>query len=135
MGDGAELLCYHGSPRSSQDFLLATTPEPEVIAMLGNHRATVMVGGHVHHPLLRQFGSTLLVNAGSVGQACEWGHASGRPRHPWAEYAVVSAEDGTIGVELGRVRLDPAELAESARERRMPHADWWAGLWDRPASG
>lgn len=131
LGEGATLLCYHGSPRSNRDFLRATTPDLEVEAMLAGRAATVMAGGHTHEQMLRRYKNVTLVNAGSVGQACEWGHATGRRHYPWAEYAVVDARGGVVSVELGRVAFDVEEVTRRAYERGMPHADWWAGLWHR----
>lgn len=129
LGHGAKLLCYHGSPRSHGDFLRATTPDLEVEAMLAGRYATVMAGGHTHEQMLRRYKNLTLVNAGSVGQACEWGHATGRCHYPWAEYAVVESRDGGVAVELGRAPFDVQAVNRQAHERGMPHADWWAGLW------
>ena len=129
LGGGANLLCYHGSPRSNRDFLRATTPDLELEAMIAGRSATVMAGGHTHEQMLRRHKNLVLVNAGSVGQACEWGHATGRRHYPWAEYAVLDTRDGVISVELARAAFDVDEVNRRARERNMPHVDWWAGLW------
>lgn len=123
------MLCYHGSPRTPRDFLRATTPDLEVDAMLGGHAQAVMVGGHTHEQMLRRHRECILINAGSVGQASEWGHNTGRRHYPWAEYAVVTAENGAVEVELGRVPFDVAAVSQIAHDRCMPHATWWASLW------
>jgi putative phosphoesterase len=125
------LLCYHGSPRSNREFIRAATPELEVEAMLAGRHAAVMAGGHTHEQMLRRFRSTLLVNAGSVGQACEWGHNTGRRHYPWAEYAIVTAAGGSFEVEFARVGFDVDAACRIAHERHMPHADWWSDLWYR----
>lgn len=44
LGDGLALLCCHGSPRSFNDVIVATTPEDDLAAMLGGHGAAVIVG-------------------------------------------------------------------------------------------
>jgi predicted phosphodiesterase len=132
LGDGATLLCYHGSPRSNRDFLRATTPDLELEAMLAGRSATVMAGGHTHEQMLRRYKNVTLVNAGSVGQACEWGHATGRRHYPWAEYAIVESNAGDVSVELGRIPFDVETVSQTAHSRSMPHADWWVGLWHRP---
>ena len=132
LDDGATLLCYHGSPRSNRDYLRATTPDLELEAMLAGRAATVMAGGHTHEQMLRRYKNVTLVNAGSVGQACEWGHATGRRHYPWAEYAIVESEDGDISVELGRIPFDVDKVSQTAHARNMPHADWWVALWHQP---
>ncbi|MDX9973599.1 MAG: metallophosphoesterase family protein [FCB group bacterium] len=131
LGHGARLLCYHGSPRSNRDFLRATTPDLELEAMLAGRAATVMAGGHTHEQMLRRYKNVTLVNAGSVGQACEWGHATGRRHYPWAEYAIVESNNGDVSVQLGRIPFDVQQVSQTAHDRHMPHADWWVALWNQ----
>lgn len=107
LGGGATLLCYHGSPRSNVEDLLATTPPDEVDAMLHGHAATVMAGGHTHLQMTRQHFGTLLVNPGSVGLPFEAYVAPKPPsllRH--AEYAIVEATGANVSVSLHRVAVD-----------------------------
>jgi hypothetical protein len=61
--------------------------------------------------MLRQHRGMLLVNPGSVGIPFQE-FVSGRPPTilPYAEYAVVAADRGTVSVNLRRVPLDKRAL-------------------------
>lgn len=107
----ASLFLFHGSPLSHTTDLLATTPADTLDDQLGPKRAAVMAGGHTHIQMLRQHRGAWLVNPGSVGMPFREYVNGARPEiQPYAEYAVVSAADGAIGVELRRVPLDKAAL-------------------------
>jgi predicted phosphodiesterase len=124
--DGAAtLLCYHGTPRSHMEDLLATTPAATVDETVAGCAATVMAGGHTHLPMVRQHRGTLLVNPGSVGMPFV-AHAAGGPPTvlPHAEYALVDAADGAVDVRLRRVALDRRALREQAAARDFPLRDY-----------
>ena len=73
-------------------------------------------------------GQLRVVNPGSVGLP----FAKQEPvMHilPWAEYAIVEAEDGRLSVDLRRTSYDVDAFVELIRGSDMPHADWWASLW------
>jgi predicted phosphodiesterase len=124
--DGAgELLCFHGSPRSYDDILHATTPVEELAPLLAEHVAAVLLaGGHTHERLYRRLGAQTLINPGSVGLPLD---------PPWAEYAIVSAEDSGLSVDFRRVRFDLDAVVDSIAASGMPHADWLAAEWRAPA--
>jgi putative phosphoesterase len=129
LGGGTSLLCFHGSPRSYDDMILATTPDEELEGMLGGAHETVLAGGHTHLPLLRRHRGCLFVNPGSVG--LPFRHQPGPIRIArWAEYGVVSGEGGSIAVELRRTAYDLAAFLDLARSSGVPYADWWVGCWD-----
>jgi len=44
LGDGATLLCFHGSPRSYDDIIRSETPEDDLAVMLGGYSAAVLAG-------------------------------------------------------------------------------------------
>lgn len=103
----ATLALFHGSPRSHMEVLLATTPADALDDALGDLRATVLAGGHTHLAMVRQHHGALLVNPGSVGLPFERYNAGGPPTVlPHAEYAIVDAVNGNVGVTLRRVALD-----------------------------
>jgi diadenosine tetraphosphatase ApaH/serine/threonine PP2A family protein phosphatase len=123
-GAGA-LLCFHGSPRSYDDILRATTPADELAPLLAGHEeAVLLAGGHTHERLYRRLGAQTLVNPGSVGLPLD---------PPWAEYAIVSAEDSGVSVDFRRVRFDLDALVDSIVASGMPHAGWLAAEWRTPA--
>jgi hypothetical protein len=124
LGEAATLLCFHGSPGSFEESILATTPEAELDALLAGAEATVLAGGHTHLPLLRRYRLSTLVNPGTVGVARAADARAGR-KLPWAEYALVSWEGGRLGVDFRRVPFDAAALDAAARASGLPHADWF----------
>jgi putative phosphoesterase len=130
LGDDTTLLCFHGSPTSNTDVLLATPPEEELDRLFAGRRAAVMAGGHTHQPMIRRHRGMLIVNPGSVGLPFERGPAAGQVRNPpWAEYALIRWNSGQLGVELRRVPIDSEAVIERALASGMPHAEWWAEGW------
>ncbi|HEY1390365.1 MAG TPA: metallophosphoesterase family protein [Ktedonobacterales bacterium] len=131
LGDGRALLCFHGSPRSYDDVIVATTPDDELRAMLGDIQATILAGGHTHLQMLRRFGDAHLVNVGSVGLAGV-GAATQKNQHVrWAEYAVVDSDGDRLEIALRRTPLNVDQMVAVARASGMPEVEWWAGLWER----
>jgi predicted phosphodiesterase len=107
-----ELFLYHGTPRSSMEDLLATTPAERVDEMLAGKQALVLAGGHTHLQMLRQHHGMLIVNTGSVGMPFREYVGGGPPvilAH--AEYAIVDVRPGFASVDLRRVALDRHALA------------------------
>jgi predicted phosphodiesterase len=132
LGDGADLLCFHGSPRSNADVIRSTTPDDDLAPMLSGFQATVMAGGHTHTQMLRRFRDVTLINPGSVGLPFDHDSVTGAVRNPaWAEYAVVRWQDGHLGVELRRVPFDLKALTRAVFDSGMPHAEWWIKDWCR----
>jgi predicted phosphodiesterase len=121
-------LLFHGSPRSHEDFIYATTPDEKLDPMLGGASAPIMVGAHTHFQMVRRRGDGLLINPGSVGLP----FAEPAPVMrilPWAEYGVLWIQKPRFGIELRRTLFDVQALVRIILESGMPHAEWWAGLW------
>jgi predicted phosphodiesterase len=134
LGAEASLLCFHGSPKSNTDKVMAITPVPELDEMLAGHAATVMAGGHTHVQMLRRHRDVAIVNPGSVGFPLEEMPFEGLPRYlPWAEYAILDWVDGVLGIELRRVPMDLDEVRQAALTSSMPRASAWLDLWNTPA--
>jgi predicted phosphodiesterase len=111
----------------------ATTSDEELAQMFNGTRPAVLVAGHTHVQLARLHGSTLIVNPGSVGLPFNSWPPNGAVRmSPWAEYAILTVEDGCISTELRRAPYDVAALLDVARESGMPHPDWWGEQWLEP---
>lgn len=126
-----DVLCFHGSPRSHDDQIYATTPDEELRAMLGGFEAPVFVGGHTHVQIVRRVDERLIFNPGSVGLPFrEWWPRPVRIS-PWAEYGVLSSEEGRLSLDLRRTPFDVDALLEISRSSGMPHADWWVSCWAR----
>ncbi len=121
LGAEMQLLLFHGSPDSNTQDLLAETAPAQLDAHLRGHEATVLAGGHPHLQMLRQHRGRLIVNPGSVGLPFESYASGGPPRvMTHAEYAIVEAHQGTLGVSLQRVELDRSRLVAQARNWKEP---------------
>ncbi len=133
LAEDVSLICFHGSPRSNVENILATTPPEQLQEMLGGYSATIMAGGHTHVQMMRQYKGLMIVNAGSVGMSFEEMPftGAGPTVMPWAEYAIVSAEDGVASVELRRVMVDVQKVREAALASRMPEPTDWLSNWER----
>jgi predicted phosphodiesterase len=129
LAEDVELLCFHGSPRSFHDVILATTPDDELAGFLGGHTATIMAGGHTHTQLVRRFHQSWLLNPGSVGMPYESVSTTTIQRPHGAEYGLVSWVDGRITIQLRRVPYDTGRVAHITRASGMPHPDRWLANW------
>ena len=119
------LLAFHGSPESCREVLGAATVDERLEtlrAVFGTQ--PVWVGGHTHAPLLRTLDGWRLLNPGSVGLAYEK-RGEGYVNISCAQYLLQDDEE----VRFRRVPYDVRVVQAGIRERRMPHADWWAGEW------
>jgi putative phosphoesterase len=131
-GEGRRLLCFHGSPSSFDDWIVATTPDAEVAGMLEGVRADVLLGGHTHLQMLRRYEDSLFVNPGSVGLPFELWSPDDVQIAPRAEYAIVTWSDGRFAVDLRRTTYDVEAHLRGGLDSGMPYADWWAASWQRP---
>jgi predicted phosphodiesterase len=137
LGEVGTLLCCHGSPRSYDDQILATTPDDELDRLLDGlpPETAIVAAGHTHAQLLRRHRHRLLLNPGSVGLAVAALPPADPVRNaPWAEYAVVTAEAGRLEVALRRTPLDVGAVVRAALASGMPHAAWWAAEWPTPGT-
>lgn len=132
LGDSDTMLACHGSPRSFNDVISATTSEELLAPMLGDSHHRFIVGGHTHVQLVRRLGERYFINPGSVGLP---GVGPGTPDLPvnqdvrWAEFAILDVGDDRHAIELRRVPLDLAAVVAAARGSGMPGLDWWLTLW------
>lgn len=118
------LLCFHGSPRSYLDTLLATTPVDALDRLIAGYEAAVFLGGHTHIQMLRQHRGKLIVNPGSVGMPFKEVVTAGAPTlllH--AEYALIELRDGALSVDLRRVPVRRSDLAAAAAASDTPLRD------------
>ena len=132
LGGGREVLFFHGSPHSYDDWIFSTTPDDQLRAMLDGHSEAMLVGGHTHIQLIRRFEKSVIVNPGSVGLPfVEWWPRPVRIA-PWAEYGILRSDDGKLSMELRRTAFDVKAFLRLSRESGMPHAEWWADCWEQP---
>lgn len=123
------LLCFHGTPRSNTELLRATTPDEDISPMIAEQTATILAGGHTHQQLIRRYQNKLIINPGSVGLPYIRLADNTIQNPPWAEYAVLSWENGRFGIELRQVEVNITAVKESILATDMPHKEWLANQW------
>jgi predicted phosphodiesterase len=129
LGRGLTLLCYHGSPRSNEEEILAITPDEELSKCLEGHTADMFAGGHTHAQMLRRFRNSIIFNPGSVGLAIVKDPSGGARNPARAEYAIVNSDGKTFSVELLSVPYPLANLRRAVQESSMPDPDGWLSGW------
>ncbi len=128
LGDGAMLLCAHGSPQSFNHRLMLDTPEDTLATMVGPITSIALAVGHTHYPMRRELEALTIVNPGSVGLPMATA-ANGAHYNPaeYGEYGILSWEDGALDWELRRVALDANAVRAAAYASGMPHPERWRG--------
>jgi predicted phosphodiesterase len=71
MIDGSELLLVHGSPKDPFETIGHELDDEEMLAMLGDDPADVIVCGGTHIAFARRFEAVQVINVGSVGASPE----------------------------------------------------------------
>lgn len=121
---GRRLLCFHGSPTSFHDVIFPETPEEEARGLLGAYLPAILTGGHTHLQQLRRLDDSLFFNPGSVGYVYNTRKpGGGLHADPWAEYAIVSADEGRFSIEFCRVPFDIAEWTRVTLASGIPGAE------------
>lgn len=122
LGQAGPLLCFHGSPRSFNEVLVATTSAGDLDVALKGTSAPLLAGGHSHQPLMRRHGDRLLLNPGSVGipyERVDTGWITRTP--PWAEYLMVRWQGRALELGWRRVPLDNRAIIADYEASGMPH--------------
>lgn len=124
---GDTMLCYHGSPNAHTDLILATTPMEEIEKLFAHTPAKILAGGHTHIQMLRQQDGRLVINPGSVGSAFPRPATADQVPAllPWAEYAIVTAVNGRLSVDLRRVPFDINLFLDRLAATDIPIKEWW----------
>jgi len=112
-GVGDVLFC-HATPRNDIEIFTRLTDEEIVIPMLADARAPTVVCGHTHMQFDRRFGSTRVVNAGSVGMPF------GEPGAYWLRLGP--------DIELRRTIYDFDAAARTIEESDYPQAKEFAAM-------
>lgn len=124
LGDGRELLAYHGSPKSYNDYIVSDTPLDTLDDLLGASAPLVCAGGHTHIQMVRRHRGSYVVNPGSVGMAYDpYPPEEGTEGAAWAEFAVMEVEGERVEVRLIRIPFDVRRWLAVLRESDLPNAD------------
>ena len=126
------LLCFHGSPTSFDDVILPAASEQEFQKLLGPYAGRILTGGHTHAQQIRRVGELFFFNPGSVGFA----YSHNQPDNdfhadPWADYAILTAENGRVSLEFRRIPFDVQELIRIFGESGRPFAEEAIGQYRR----
>jgi putative phosphoesterase len=103
---GCSILLCHGAPWDVDQYIYPDAEEGLIERCLRTEYDLIVVG-HTHYPMDRSFGTTRLMNPGSVGQP--------RNRQPGAHWAAFDTE--THELEFFREDYDPTKLVQECRER------------------
>lgn len=124
------LLGFHGSPRSFDDLVTSTTPEPEIAEIVSGTSHELLAGGHTHVPMVRRIDGRTWINPGSVGLPFTgYGYAGSVSILPRASYAIIEALGSAVSIHLHEAPIDLIRLEREVRTSGMPNADWWLGRW------
>lgn len=130
----ATLTLFHATPRSTTEVISALTPSDDLESMLGATCGRHTACGHTHVPLMRNTGSTTIINPGSIGLG---GVGPGTPDLPpsvpasGADFAVLDVRTGRLDVSFNHLDLDIDAMVSAASRTGMPHLDSWIALWRR----
>jgi diadenosine tetraphosphatase ApaH/serine/threonine PP2A family protein phosphatase len=131
LGDGRELLAFHGSPSSYDDIILPPLEEDEFRRLLGPPSAAVLAGGHVHLQWLRRYGASTFVNPGSVGLSYDHVQPDDDLRvDAFAAYARIETGDGRLEIAFRRVPFDSDAVISAIGSSGMPHAESLVTQWE-----
>ncbi len=116
------MLCFHGTPHSNMENIFPTTPFKKLDEILSGSTADIIVSGHTHSQMLRQYQGRLLINPGSIGAAFLIPVLSIEEPTllPWAEYAVVNFQDQELSVDFRRIPLDLVEFSAVISDSDIP---------------
>ena len=131
LGFDRELLGFHGSPKSSNDIILATTPVSDLKEMVGGFESQIYIGGHTHMSMLRRLRNSVFVNPGSVGLPVDRfiQEETEQKLLPYAEYAIISSTEEALSIEFRQVDFDIQEIIDSVENSDFPHKDRWSDGW------
>lgn len=119
-----DLLCFHGSPTSFDDIILPDAPKEVFQKFLGAHADHILTGGHTHAQQIRRNGNNFFFNPGSVGLAYSHYQPDGKfQADHWADYAILTIENGQTSLEFRRIPFDVGELIRVYRVSGRPFAD------------
>ncbi|AGL03403.1 metallophosphoesterase family protein [Desulfoscipio gibsoniae] len=109
--EGRSVLFVHGSPRQLNEYLYEDIPAGDLLPMLQEADADVLVCGHTHLPYHRIVEGRHIINAGSAG----------KPKHgdPRAVYVLINIGQD-IQVDFVKVPYDYESAARAVEKAGLP---------------
>ena len=114
--DGSALLVVHANPCDLDRHIFPDAPLAEVLAIVGDIAADVLVFGHLHIPYRRRVGNLRLVDVAAAGAPRD-----GDRRAAWGSF-VWRAGRGWRG-QIHRVAYDYGATVLRILDSEMPYAD------------
>jgi predicted phosphodiesterase len=112
--DGSELVLVHGSPADPLEPISHDMSDEEVLSLLGDDPADIVICGGSHVPFDRTVGGVRIINVGSVGEApCSLPSEAARQWAPARTIAVPSwgeAGHGAVHADATFIELTAGEL-------------------------
>jgi len=117
------VLLVHGSTRSNDEYVYEQHPENDLLSMLEEHQADILVTGHTHISYIRPLagGSKMVMNTGAVGRSKE--------KDRQASYLQLTIAGNEITPVIRKVDYPIAETIAAIRNSPIPdfYADFFAG--------
>ena len=127
--DGVTLCAYHGSPRSYDEGIRPETPDATLDEFCAGTDADLLAGGHTHGMMLRRWRGRTVINPGTVGLPFVRMAADAPGIGNWAEYAVITVENGEIDISFRHLPIERDAIATTVYASGIPHADVWIERW------
>lgn len=106
----------HASPTSTEAWYDASLGDEDLATIFsGAGPCDVLVCGHIHTPYVRRINRRWLINTGSVGNPIDGDYR--------ASYALFTAEDGGLSIQIRRVPYDVAQVGADAVAAGFPFAE------------
>ena len=113
--DNLKILLCHGSPWDINRYIYPDAGE-ETFDMVVETGHDVVILGHTHYPMIREFGNKLIINPGSTGQP--------RNHVPGAHWALFDTDEMEGRNLVERYDVDSVIKAAKRREPNLPY------LWE-----
>lgn len=109
--DDRKVFMVHGSPNNPlREYVYATTPDADFLALLNKVKADILIMGHTHQPFVRRIRGKLVINPGSVGQP--------RDYSPTSEYCIL--DPMYMQATIQRVKYDVSTAAKKIISAGLP---------------
>lgn len=123
--EGVKLCAYHGSPRSYDEGIIPGTPDETLAEYFAGTDAPLLAGGHTHRMMLRRWNGRTIINPGTVGLPFSRLAIDNPSVANWAEYAVLTVDQGEIDISFRHIPIDRAALTEAVHASGIPHPETW----------
>ena len=127
--EGVTLCAYHGSPRSYDEGIRPETPDETLDEFCAGTEAALLAGGHTHGMMLKRWRGRTVVNPGTVGLPFIRMAVDAPGIGNWAEYAVITVENGAIDISFRHLPIAQDAIAAAVHASGIPHADVWIERW------